>query len=166
MIRYKTTYEGIAAYDKNARETAWALSGIKYSQWFGWRDHKVPAIMKEGEVILGDNGEFTRFYDLDSMPADFNVEKLEYWASNENDTPFFIYDKREIWKLSSVREGGKSGRTLCWFLERVPENTFLCECRDCGERYVVDYYESAWFLGRDMQIPSRCKPCRVKRRAG
>jgi hypothetical protein len=38
------------------------------------------------------------------------------------------------------------------------------KCKDCGEVFVIEPGERTFFESRDMQLPKRCKACRISNR--
>lgn len=40
-----------------------------------------------------------------------------------------------------------------------------CVCRDCGARFDISAQELEWLKSRELAPFSRCKSCRMKRRA-
>lgn len=39
------------------------------------------------------------------------------------------------------------------------------KCRDCGTVFEMSEKEQQWFEDKNFDLPTRCKPCRAKRRA-
>jgi hypothetical protein len=38
------------------------------------------------------------------------------------------------------------------------------KCKDCGEAYIMPFWELEWFVNNELDAPKRCKSCRYKRR--
>ena len=142
MIKHSVTYEDTHVYGQ------------------AYDNVEIPAYLENGILKIGHHGESKKYLRYVSYPENFDTEKLEHW----NDK-FYVYNKKEVWQLTNIIASGCKNKTiLCSFFRKASWGTYLCECRDCGEKYVIDIYESSWFLGRDLKLPTRCKSCRRKRR--
>ncbi len=123
------------------------------------RDHEVisiPAFLQDGQLQIGRNGSSDIFVQ-NKIPEDFDPNKIIHWKDC-----FYVYDNKSVWKLTNVIAQHKD--LVCSYLTNASADTYLCRCNDCGEKFVIDNYESVWYSDKGFKIPRRCKSCRDKKK--
>lgn len=147
------------------------IKKVKYGDRLNNFYRDIPAFIKNGILVLGDNGcSLTNGTYLD-VPENYKVDDFEYFADhtyrgNSLPIPHYLYKGKIPYELMEVLSGDyRSRKILYTYLTPCREETYFCKCNDCGRNYVIDCYEVSFFKGNNLTLPTvRCKSCITKRK--
>ncbi len=128
----------------------------------GLQSIEIPAYLDENNnLIIGDNGESKKYSHYATYEA--KAEEFEFFCNHlyrGSSKPVSQFLRNGIpYELMRVTEA-KSNNILYTFLWPCREDTYFCQCKDCGKKYVVDCYESPHYLVKKINVPTvRCREC-------
>ena len=125
----------------------------------------IPAYLENNKLIIGHHGESELCFPY--YIPNYNAEDFEFFCNHKyrrakESNPHYIY-KGNVYELMGATDNKKN--ILCTFLTPCRKGTFLCKCKDCGENFVIDCYESPYYYVKELSMPTvRCKNCISKRK--